>query len=97
MTSVSQAKSCLLNEKAPKTRFTQMVISSLFIQALPELLTTQRDSNSSSSNFDSLLATQKTTKGFNLVPSALAAKHMLTIYFSCPVVFKQILLLAYRL
>ena len=66
-----------------------MVISSSSIQALPELLTTQRDSNSSPSDLDSLLATRKITNGFNLVSSALAAKHTLTIHFSCPVVFKQ--------
>ena len=65
-----------------------MVISSLFIQVLLELLSTQWDSNFSS-DLDSLLATQKTTNGFNLVPSALTAKHMLTIHFSCPVIFKQ--------
>ena len=66
-----------------------MVVSSSFIQALPELLTTQREFNSSSSDLDFLLAAQKTTNGFNLVPSALTAKHKLTIHFSCPVVFKQ--------
>ena len=80
---------CLLNEKTPKTCFSQMVISYLFIHSLPELLTTQRDSNSSSSDLDSPVAVRKTTNGFNLVPSALAAKHTLTIHFSCPVVFKQ--------
>ena len=36
-----------------------MLISSSFIQALPELLTTERDSNSLSSDLDSLLAAQK--------------------------------------
>ena len=66
-----------------------MVVSYLFIQALPELLTTQQDLNSSSIDLDSLLAAWKTTNGLNLVPSALAAKHMLIIHFSCPVVFKQ--------
>ena len=66
-----------------------MVVSSSFIQTLPELLITQQDLNSSSSDLDSLMAAQKTTNGFNLVPSALAAKHMLNICFSCPVVFKQ--------
>ena len=62
-----------------------MIISSSFIQALPELLTTL----SSSSDFDFLLATQKTTNGFNLGSSALAVNHMLTIHFSCPIAFKQ--------
>ena len=66
-----------------------MVVGSSFIQALPELLTRQQDLNSSSSGLDSLLATQKTMNGFNLVPSALAAKHTLTIHFSFPVVFKK--------
>ena len=66
-----------------------MVVSSSFIQAFPELLTTQQDLKSSSNDLDSLLDTQKTTNGFNLVPSALAAKHTLTIHFPCPVVFKQ--------
>ena len=79
----------MLNEKAPKSRFTQMVVSSSFIQALPELLTTQREFNSSSSDLDFLLAARKTTNGFNLVPSALTAKHKQAIHFSCPVVFKQ--------
>ena len=84
-----QAKSSLLNKKVPKTRFTQMLISSSFIQALPELLITQRDWSSSSSDPDSYLAARKTTNGFNLVLSALAAKHTLTIHFSCSVVFRQ--------
>ena len=66
-----------------------MVVSSSLIQALPELLTTQRDLNSSSSDLDSLSAARKIRNGFNLVPSALAPKHKLTIHFSCPVVFKQ--------
>ena len=78
-----------MNEKAAKTRFAQMVISSPFIQALPELLTTQRDSNYSSSDLGSPLAAPKTKSGFNLVPSALAAKQTLTMHFSCPVVFNQ--------
>ena len=65
-----------MNEKTPKTSFTQIIVSSLFIQALPELLTTQRDLNSSSSDLDFLLAPRKTADDFNLVPSALAAKHM---------------------
>ena len=43
----SQAKSCLWNEKTPRTCFIQMIISSSFIQAWPELLTTHWDSNSS--------------------------------------------------
>ena len=59
-----------------------MVVSSLFIQALPGLLMTQQDLNSSASDLDSLLAAQKTKKGFNLVPSALAAKYTLTMHFS---------------
>ena len=66
-----------------------MVVSSSFIQALSELLTAQRDSNYSSSDSDFLSAARKTTNGFNLVQSALAAKHMGTILFSCPVAFKQ--------
>ena len=77
----SQAKSCLLNEKAAKTHFTQMVISSLLILVLPEVLTTQRDLNSSSSDSDSLLAARKTINCFNLVPSALAGKHKLPYIF----------------
>ena len=52
-------------------RFTQIVVSSLFIQALPELLTTQRDFSFSSSDLDSFLAARKTANDFNLVPSAL--------------------------
>ena len=88
----------MLNEKAPKSSVTQMVVSSSFIQALPELLTTQREFNSSSSDLDFLLAARKTTNGFNLVPSALTAKHKLTIHFSCQLSSnKQISLLAYRL
>ena len=73
--------------------------SSSFIQTLPELLTTQRDLNSSSSDLDTLLVARKTTNDFNLIPSALAAKHTLTIHFSCPELSsnKQISLLAYRL
>ena len=66
-----------------------MVVSSSFFQALSELLTAQRDLNSSSSDLDSLLAAPKTTTVFNLVPSALAAKHTLIIQFSCPGFFKQ--------
>ena len=51
-----------------------MVVSSSFIQALPELLTTEQDLNSSSSDLESLLAAWKTTNGFKLGPSVLAAK-----------------------
>ena len=80
--SEAQAKTSLLNEKAPKTRFTQMVVSFSFIQALPELLTTQRDLNSSSSDLDSILVAGKTTNGFNLFQSVLVAKHKLSIHFS---------------
>ena len=66
-----------------------MVVGFSFIQALPELSTTQQDFNSSSSDLDSLSAALKTTNDFSLVPSALAAKHRLTIHFSCPVILKQ--------
>ena len=66
-----------------------MVVSTSFIQALPDLLTTQQCLNSSSSVLDSLLAARKTTNGFHLVQSVFAAKNMLTIHFSCSVDFKQ--------
>ena len=59
-----------------------MVVSFSFIQALPELLTTQRDLNSSSSDLDSILVAGKTTNGFNLFQSVLVAKHKLNIHFS---------------
>lgn len=65
-----------------------MVVSSSSIQELPELLTTQRDLNYSSSDL------QKTANGFNLVPYVLKAKHMRQIHYSSN---KQILLLTYRL
>ena len=45
-----------------------MLVSFSFIRALPELLTTQRDLNSSSSDLESLLAARKTTIGLTLVP-----------------------------
>ena len=66
-----------------------VIILSLFHQMLLELLVTQRDSNSSSSDLDSILVARKSKNGFNLVPSALAATHTLTIHFLCPVVLKQ--------
>ena len=66
-----------------------MVVSSSFIKALPGLLTTQRDLNSSSSDLDSPLAACKKKNGFSLVPSALAAKHALNIHFSSLLVFRQ--------
>ena len=46
--------------------------------------------NSLSSDLDFLLAARKTKNGFNLVLSALVAKHTLTIHYSCPVAFQQI-------
>ena len=66
-----------------------MVVSSSFTQALPELLNTQRDLNYSSSELGYLLAARKTSNGFNFFPSALGAKHTLTIHFSCSAAFKQ--------
>ena len=66
-----------------------MVVSSSFIQVSPELLTTQRDLNSLSSDLDYPLTARKTTNVFNLVSSTLVAKYTLTIHFSCLVVFKQ--------
>ena len=57
-----------------------MLVSFSFIRALPELLTTQRDLNSSSSHLESLLAARK-TGGLTLVPSNSAAKHTLIIHF----------------
>ena len=55
----SQVKSCLLNEKASKIRFTKMLISSSFIQALPKLLIAVRNSNSSPSDLVFLLDARK--------------------------------------
>ena len=77
-----------MNEKAPKTCFTQMVISSLLIQALPELLL--HNGIRILHDLDFILAARKTKNVFILVASALAGKHTLTIKFSCPVVFRQI-------
>ena len=93
-----KAKSHLLYDKAPKIHFTQIAVSLSFIQVLPELLTEQWNLNSLSSDLNSLLVARKITNGFNLVPSALAATHMLTIHlyaqFSSN---KKILLLVYWL
>ena len=93
-----KAKSHLLYDKAPKIHFTQIAVSFSFIQVLPELLTEQWNLNSLSSDLNSLLVARKITNGFNLVPSALAATHMLTIHlyaqFSSN---KKILLLVYWL
>ena len=92
-----KAKSHLLYDKAPKIHFTQQIaVSFSFIQVLPELLTAQWNLNSLSSDLNSLLVARKTTSGFNLVPSALAATHMLTIHLYAQLSSnKQILLLVY--
>ena len=94
-----KAKSHLLYDKAPKIHFTQQIaVSFSFIQVLPELLTAQWNLNSLSSDLNSLLVARKTTSGFNLVPSALAATHMLTIHLYAQLSSnKQILLLVYWL
>ena len=88
----------LLNEEAPKTRFTQMIISSSFILTLPELLTVVRIEFFIKWFRFSFSCTEKKTNGFNLVLSTLTAiLHWPYIFLAHLSSNKQILLLAYRL
>ena len=86
---VSHASRLFLKENLQITSLIHLVVSSSFIHPFPDDAFEHLLLNSLCRAFDWSFVAAKIMKGFIFVSSPLAAKHSLTLTYSCPVVFMR--------